>query len=169
MDNTDDEALNWAGDDARQRGGGTWSVPKRREGASLSPSPESEKVIEPNQVIEPVEINDDSVSSSSSTSGSTTSGNVGDSVALVATGVFAGVFLLFTVAWLITALRNPVQIADPLGNFMFQLGLWFAVAAGPATFVGALIAGNSRLWVRFVCLVAGAVIVIPWPYFTWAG
>lgn len=163
MDNTDDEALNWAGDDARQRGGGTWSVPKRREGASLSSSPEEMTV------IEPVEITDDVVSTSSTTSDPTPSGSVGDSIALVATGVFAGIYLLFTVAWLITALRNPVQIADPLGNFMFALGLWLAVAAGPATFVASLIAGSNKLWVRFACLVVGAAVLIPWPYFTWAG
>jgi hypothetical protein len=164
MDNTDDEALKWAGDDARQRGGGTWSVPKRREGASLSPSPD--QGIEPTKVVERAEIADDTVAANSP--GASPS-SVGDSVALVATGVFAGVYLLFTVAWLITALRNPVQIADPLGNIMFLLGLWFAVAAGPATFVASLVAGNNRLWLRFVCLVLGALVLIPWPYFTWAG
>lgn len=159
MDNTDDEALNWAGDDARQRGGGTWSVPKRREGASLSSSPE------------PVELGFDTPTASSTQPASDPrpAGSVGDSIALVATGVFAGIYLLFTVAWLITALRNPVQIADPLGNFMFALGLWLAVAAGPATFVASLIAGSNKLWVRFVCLVLGAAVLIPWPYFTWAG
>jgi hypothetical protein len=158
MDNTDDEALNWAGDEARQRGGGTWSVPKRREGASLSGSPEKSgeptPVAEPTVVSEPVE---------------NSGGGVGDSIALVVTGVLAGIFLLFSVAWLITALRNPVQIADPLGNMMFQLGLWFAVAAGPAVFVASLIAGTNRLWLRFVCLAVGALVLIPWPYFTWAG
>lgn len=157
MDNTDDEALNWAGDDARQRGGGTWSVPERRGGASLSPS------------------------STDSTRGQAPRGSsdgeavvsrpttVGDSVALVATGVFAGIYLLFTVAWLITALRNPVVIADPLGRFMFDMGTWLAVAAGPAFFIASLIAGNSRLVLRFVWLCAGALVLIPWPYFTWAG
>jgi hypothetical protein len=158
MDNTDDEALNWAGDEARQRGGGTWSVPKRREGASLSGSPK--KSVEPTPVVEPSEVLEP---------GTTSRGGVGDSIALVVTGVFAGIFLLFSVAWLITALRSPVQIADPLGNMMFQLGLWLAVAAGPAVFVASLIAGTNRLWLRFVCLAVGAVVVIPWPYFTWAG
>ena len=159
MDNTDDEALNWAGDDARQRGGGTWSVPKRREGASLSPS------------SEPVEGGFDTPTASAPQTASDPrpTGSVGDSISLVATGVFAGIYLLCAVAWLITALRNPVQIADPLGNFMFVLGLWLAVAAGPATFVASLIAGRSKLWVRFVCLVVGVAVLIPWPYFTWAG
>lgn len=165
MDNTDDEALNWAGDEARQRGGGTWSVPKRRQGASLSQS--QNEAIEPAKVMESVEITDEQVSTSSSSLGG--SASVGSSVALVATGVFAGIYLLFTVAWLITALRNPVQIADPLGNAMFVFGLWLAVAAGPAVFVASLMAGSHRLWLRFVCLAVGAVVLIPWPYFTWAG
>ena len=169
MDNTDDDALNWAGDEARQRGGGTWSVPQRRKGASLSPSSETEQVIEPQKVIEPVEITDEGVSTSSTAPVSTTSSSIGDSIALVATGIFAGVFLLFTIAWLITALRNPVQIADPLGNFMFQFGLWCAVAAGPVAFVACLNAGRNHLWARFAWLVVAALVLIPWPYFTWAG
>ena len=85
------------------------------------------------------------------------------------TGVFAGVYLLFTVAWLITALRDPVRIADPLGEAMFVIGLWMAVAATPATFVASLIAGRDKLVLRFVWLLVGALVLIPWPYFTWAG
>ncbi|MEN9751162.1 MAG: hypothetical protein RLZZ600_209 [Actinomycetota bacterium] len=165
MDNTDDEALNWAGDEARQRGGGTWSVPKRREGASLSPS--SDKVAVP-ELVEGVKLTDQVVSTPSTGSGTAGSG-AASSVALVVTGIFAGIYLLFTVAWLITALRDPIQIADPLGNAMFIAGLWLAVAAGPAVFAASLMAGRSRLWVRFVCLFAGALVLIPWPYFTWAG
>ena len=176
MENSDEEALSWAGDDARQRGGGTWSVPKRREGASLSASRSSsagEADRSSSAGEAGVSRRDDGFDTSTqSTTQPTTAeqpATIVDSVALVATGVFAGIYLLFTVAWLITALRNPIQIADPLGSIMFQLGLWFAVAAGPATFVASLIARNSRLWVRFLCLVIGAAVLIPWPYFTWAG
>ena len=157
MENSDEEALSWAGDDARQRGGGTWSVPKRREGASLSASPD--KVIEPNKVIEPVEITGEMVSTSST-----------NPVALVATGVFAGIYLLFAIAWLITALRDPVRFADPLAEAMFIGGLWAAVLASPAVFIGVLsFTGSRPKAIRFLLLLVGALVLVPWPYFTWAG
>jgi hypothetical protein len=161
MENTDDEALSWAGDESRQRGGGTWSVPKRREGASLSPSPTFEAV-------------DEKAPRASGESGDsaaeTVRSSVGDQVALFATGILAGVYLLFSIAWLITALRDPIKIADPLGNAMFVIGLWMAVAAGPVVFVAALIAGRNRhSAVRLILLVAGALVLLPWPYFSWAG
>ncbi len=162
MENTDDDALNWAGDEARQRGGGTWNVPERRKGASLSPSRGSSDG-------EAVVSRPDDGGFDTPTPSATQPTTIGDSIALVATGIFAGVFLLFTIAWLITALRNPVQIADPLGNFMFQFGLWCAVAAGPVAFVACLNAGRNRLWARFVWLIVAALVLIPWPYFSWAG
>ena len=171
MENSDEDALKWAGDDARQRGGGTWSIPERRKGASLSPSSPEADV--------PATVDPDGSKDAPAATGEGGSdvaaeaeprvATFADSVALVFTGVFAGVYLLFTVAWLITALRDPVRIADPLGEAMFVIGLWMAVAATPATFVASLIAGRNKLVLRFVWLLLGALVLIPWPYFTWAG
>jgi hypothetical protein len=166
MENSDEDALKWAGDDARQRGGGTWSVPERRKGASLSPSHEGGF---DTQTPSPTQPSDQPSRSSDSEADVSRQTTVADSIALVVTGVFAGIYLLFTVAWLITALRDPVRIADPLGEAMFVIGLWMAVAAVPAVFVASLIAGRTKLPLRFVWLVAGALVLIPWPYFTWAG
>ena len=172
MENTDDDALNWAGDDARQRGGGTWSVPERRKGASLSPS--SDGTGEPTtgtppttdvdvtKVIEPAE------TPQAETDAEPKRSTVGDSVALIATGILAGVYLLFSIAWLITALRDPIKIADPIANFMFDLGLWLAVAAGPLLFASVFVAGRGRGRIfRLVLLIVGVLVLIPWPYFSW--
>ena len=72
-------------------------------------------------------------------------------------------------AWLIVALRNPVQIADPLGNAMFILGLWSAVAAGPLWCGGVIVlARRSSLVRRSVLFVVGILVLIPWPYLGWA-
>ena len=167
MENTDDDALNWAGDDARQRGGGTWSVPQRRKGASLSSPSVAEG--EPTKVLEPVETTE-TVASEPQQTNESQAATVGDSIALVITGILAGVYLLFAIAWLITALRDPIKIADPIGNFMFVLGLWFAVAAGPVFFASIFIAGRGRgLTFRLSLLILGAVVLVPWPYFSWAG
>lgn len=175
MENTDDEALSWAGDESRMRGSGTWSVPKRAGGASPSSSPEKasargrrrapDSVTQPDSVIEPVEISDNTLVSTSSTNGSWR-----DSFALLATGVLAGVYLLFTAAWVITALRNPIAIADPLGAFMFTFGLWLAAAAAPMLFASIVVwrRGKGVAW-RLILLVLGALALIPWPYLSWVG
>ena len=170
MENTDDEALRWAGDESRMRGSGTWSVPKRAGSASPSSSP----VIEPGSVIEPVEITVGELVSTSSTgdcsTGDRSTASSRDSAALLATGVLAGVYLLFTAAWAITALRNPIAIADPLGSFMFTLGLWLAVAAVPTMFVSIVVWRRGRgVAVRLLLLALGALVLIPWPYVSWVG
>ena len=183
MDNTDDEALSWAGDDARQRGGGTWSVPKRREGASLSPSRSSsagEADRSSSAGEAGVSRRDDGfdTSTASTTQPADTAqpgdgekaSTLADSVALVSTGVFAGIYLLFAIAWLITALRDPVHFADPLAEAMFIGGLWAAVLASPAVFIAVLAFTGSRpKAIRFLLLLVGALVLVPWPYFTWAG
>jgi hypothetical protein len=129
-------------------------------------------VIEPNKVIEPVEITDEQASAAASASGTASSGTstLADSVALVSTGVFAGIYLLFAIAWLITALRDPVHFADPLAEVMFIGGLWAAVLASPAVFIGVLsFTGSRPKAIRFLLLLVGALALVPWPYFTWAG
>ena len=85
------------------------------------------------------------------------------------TAAFAAAYLLVTVAWLIVALRNPLAIADPLGNAMFTLGLWAAVAAGPLVCGGVIVlAKHLSLAKRSGLFVLGIVVLIPWPYLGWA-
>jgi hypothetical protein len=88
---------------------------------------------------------------------------------LVSFGILGGIYLLFTVAWLITALRNPTQFQDPLGNAMFVIGLWMAVAAPALWFGGVLVlVTGSHPWRRILCIALGAALFIPWPYLSWA-
>ena len=81
-------------------------------------------------------------------------------------GILGGIYLLFSAAWIVTALGDPVQIEDPVGSFMFILGLWLAAAAPAAWFAAMLVFGRRRsfLW-RFSMLALGAILVIPWPSF----
>ena len=153
MENTDDEALSWAGDESRMRGSGTWSVPKRAGGASPSSSPETPS---PSSTPQPPAVE-------------RPASGWRDSVGLLVTGVLAGVYLLFSVAWLITAFRNPIAIADPLGQFMFTLGLWFAAAAPILVFIAIVLWRRGRgVGLRLLFLLIGALVLIPWPYLTWA-
>ena len=90
-------------------------------------------------------------------------------VALLAFGVLAGIYLLYSVAWLITVLRNPTQIADPFSNLMFVSGLWLAVLFPASWFGATLWLGRERKpWLRILFLALGAVVLIPWPYILWA-
>ena len=89
--------------------------------------------------------------------------------ALVLFGLFAGVYLLFSVAWLVIALNPPVAISDPVGSFMWVGSLWLATFGGIIWFLSTLALGASRsvAW-RLMMLVIGAVVLVPWPYLSMA-
>jgi hypothetical protein len=157
MSTHDDEALQWAGDnDERLSQSSSPKTPRRRGGASA--------------------VSGEPIVASASVSQPPRADETGDeapglsSFALLAFGVLGGIYLLFSVAWLITVLRNPTQFDDPLGNFMFVAGLWMALAAPAAWFGAVLFLGRAKpAWVRLVFLVLGAAAVIPWPFIVWAG
>jgi len=148
MSTPEEDALSWAGDDDRLTTGSPLSAKRDAGGAS------SVKKSKPTR--DAPEISDQPAGLSSA--------------ALIGFGIFAGIYLLFSVAWLITALRNPTQIADVLGNAMFQFGLWLSVAA-PALWYGAVLylAKNKKVSTRLLFLLLGVVVLIPWPYITWVG
>lgn len=84
------------------------------------------------------------------------------SVELVVLGILAGVYLLYTIGWLITALRTSVPGISIVSDAMYALGLWLAVLAAPCWFALALRAGGRRI--RLVWLIAGAVVLAPLPF-----
>ncbi len=177
MDDTDKDALTWAGDEARMRGSGTWSVPQRDGGASSSSSSSNDNQSTGSTGKEGADgsavdskngVEAEASSPEHTAEAKSESTTWRESVALLVTGVFAGLFLLITAAWLITALRNPITIADPIASLMFSVTLWLAVAAGPLIFITVL-SLRRGVMVRFVLLFLGAVALIPWPYLTWVG
>lgn len=146
MSTPEEDALSWAGDDDRLTTGSPLSAKRDARGAS--------------SVKRPGKQGDTDSAESSGLS----------SVALIGFGIFAGIYLLFSVAWLITALRNPTQIADVLGNAMFQFGLWLSVLS-PAIWFGAVLylGKNKKVSTRLLFLLLGVAVLIPWPYVSWAG
>ena len=83
------------------------------------------------------------------------------SAELVLLGVFGGVYLLYTLGWILSVLRVQNTAAEPLSQFMFALGMWLAVLA-PALWFGvtfALTRGRARA--RLVWLLVGAVVLLP--------
>ena len=178
----DDEALTWAGDRDRDTTNITWSAPKAGKSPSSSARSSSGGLSRPRSGR--IETPEDARSSSGGvaavsrrkkrgfdtpTESATQPATAGTNVDLIVTGVFAAVYLLIAVAWLIVALRNPIQIADPLGNAMFILGPWSAVAAGPLWCGGVIVlARRSSLVRRSVLFVVGILVLSPWPYLGWA-
>lgn len=150
MSTPEEDALSWAGDDDRLTTGSPQSAKRDASGASSVKKPRTKA---PQEAAETAEL------------------PAGlSSAALIGFGIFAGIYLLYSVAWLITALRNPTQIADALGNAMFQFGLWLSVAA-PAIWFGAVLylAKDKKVSTRLLYLLLGVAILIPWPYVSWAG
>jgi hypothetical protein len=90
--------------------------------------------------------------------------------ALIALGVLGGVYLLYTIGWIVGGLRLqdviPFLLPETaVARVAYAFALWIAVAA-PAIWFSAtvLLTRRSRSWVRFVWLAAGVVLPIPWPF-----
>ena len=86
------------------------------------------------------------------------------SAELVILGVLGGVYLLYSIGWLIWAITPAPQLADPVAQFMYGLGRWLAVAA-PALWFGTVLwlAAEHRR-ARLLWLIAGAVLLVPIPF-----
>ncbi|MRX45271.1 Asp23/Gls24 family envelope stress response protein [Agromyces kandeliae] len=86
------------------------------------------------------------------------------SAELVLLGVFGGVFLLYTLGWILTVLRVTNTATDPVGQFMFALGLALAVIAPALWFAVAFALTRGRVPLRFTWLAVGAVVLVPVPF-----
>jgi hypothetical protein len=81
-------------------------------------------------------------------------------------GILAGIFLLYTIGWLIAAQRATGAPTDIVGGAMFTVGLWFAVLS-PALWVAATFwvtrdAASARI--RLIALAVGVLVLVPWPF-----
>lgn len=85
---------------------------------------------------------------------------------LIALGTLGGVYLLYTLGWVIGALRldtvAPMLIVSPAA---YVPAFWLAVLAPALWFAVTLwLTRGSSAWVRLVWLVGGAVLLVPWPF-----
>lgn len=84
---------------------------------------------------------------------------------LISLGVFGGVLLLYTIGWIIGGLRLAGTAQFLVAPAGYQFALWLAVAAPALWFVATLVlTRGSRAWLRIVWLVAGLVLLVPWPF-----
>lgn len=85
------------------------------------------------------------------------------SVELVLIGVLGGAYLLYTIGWLLTAVRTTQPGMGVLGDVMYGIGLWLAVLA-PGLWFALVYALARRPQVRLVWLAIGAVVLVPLPF-----
>lgn len=84
---------------------------------------------------------------------------------LLLTGIVGGIYLLYTVGWIIGGLNLQGSALFLIPGVMYQVALWAAVLA-PALWFAAvwLLTTRSPAWVRVLGLLAGAALLVPWPF-----
>ncbi|MFS0852289.1 hypothetical protein [Microbacterium sp. 179-I 3D4 NHS] len=86
---------------------------------------------------------------------------------LLITGVIGGVYLLYSIGWIVGGLR-----LQPLASFLVADAMfvpWFALAvAAPALWflAGWVLTRGRASWIRVAVLLAGVVLLVPWPFVT---
>ncbi|KHK97422.1 hypothetical protein LK09_11665 [Microbacterium mangrovi] len=170
-DPDDEDAFTWEGDEHPTRAS-LHRSPSADEGATtgapVRPAPTPEPSAPP--APEPADSGDASVPEAA-TAEREPMGNV----ALVASGILGGIYLLYIVGWIIGGLRVS-RVAGYLVSTTGEppamwasgnvVGVWLAALAPALWFATVwIVSRRSRPWVRWVWLVAGAVLLVPWPLF----
>ena len=84
---------------------------------------------------------------------------------LITIGVVGGIFLLYTIGWIVGGMRLEGTAQFLVSPLAYQFGLWLAVAAPAIWFAAAfLLTRGARAWVRIVWLLAGVALLVPWPF-----
>lgn len=84
---------------------------------------------------------------------------------LVIVGVVGGIYLLYTVGWIIGGLNLQGGALFLVPALMYQVAVWAAVLA-PALWFAAvwLLTRRSASWVRVLGFIAGVALLVPWPF-----
>lgn len=87
------------------------------------------------------------------------------SALLVAYGIFGGVYLLYLIGWVISVQRDTFTATGLFFEIMYQFGEFLAIVS-PALWFGLvlLLTRGRRPVLRVVWLVAGIVLLAPWPF-----
>lgn len=165
----DDDALTWDGDD-----GARPSAPVRKDAASASRAPESASLPDG---WNPVGRGSESVARDPDVVPAAQDAAAAEplmderpplSTAMLLTlGVVGGVYLLYSVGWVVGGLR-----LKPLANFFVADAMflpWFvlAIAAPALWFLASWVLTRGKAgWIRVGALLLGVVLLVPWPFVT---
>jgi hypothetical protein len=84
---------------------------------------------------------------------------------LLMLGIVGGVYLLYTIGWIIGGLRVQVGALFLVPNLMYQVGVWSAVLAPALWFLAVwLLTRRSPSWQRVFWLLVGVALLVPWPF-----
>ena len=156
----DDDALSWGGDDDPTLDVGIENArPPVGEPVTDAPPPAVVRKPEPRVAVErpepPAAAKDASANEPAGLG----------KVALVSLGLIAGAYLFFAIGWFIAGLRLQAVGGLPVSSVMLTVAT-LAAAAAPLVWFGVtfLLTRRSRTWVRFCWLIAGIVLLVPWPF-----
>ena len=131
----DDAAYHWAGDEARGQAGPAFAT------AASGTDVGDATVAAPDEPVKPT-----------------------GRARLLGTGVFGGVFLVFTVGWILSVQAIPNGASDLFGEVMWQFGEFLAIISAALWFSATTyLTRETRTAVRFGWLVLGVVLLVPWP------
>jgi hypothetical protein len=176
-DNRDHDALGWAGDDdpTLLPGGETGQA---EQDAAPADTVAPAETVAPADAVHPFDAVHPAVPEGWTVAGPASAVEAAaankapatmSSFALIALGVFGGVYLLYTVGWFIGVQRIQNPLSDVLGQFMFSLGLWLAVAAPAAWFAVTFWLTGARPRARIGWLFLGVVLLAPLPFIVGTG
>lgn len=87
------------------------------------------------------------------------------SVLLVVLGVLGGIYLLYTVGWIITVQHTRTTAAPPLEEIALGVKKVLAIAVAAFWFGATLwLTRRHRPVVRVIWLAIGALVLVPWPF-----
>ncbi|HEY4268946.1 MAG TPA: hypothetical protein VGM94_12220 [Galbitalea sp.] len=92
-------------------------------------------------------------------------GAVADGAVLISLGILGGIYLLYTVGWIISLQRLYYIATTALDQEAFVVQQYLAIAAPVAWFVAVIWFTRHRHPVaRLIWLIVGAVVLVPWPF-----
>ncbi|TXK20804.1 DNA polymerase III subunit gamma/tau [Microbacterium wangchenii] len=161
----DDDALSWGGDDDPTLDPGTEAAPAPPRPSGRPPRASSR----PSDAPEPRKLprgftavgRGSGAAETAADAEPTPLGNAG----LVGVGMIAAAFILYSVGWLIVSVRLQSVGAIPVPSVAL-ITITIAAAAAPLIWFAAAysLTRRSRTWVRFTWLIAGVVLLVPWPF-----
>ena len=83
---------------------------------------------------------------------------------LLGTGVFGGLFLAYTVGWILSVQAIGSGTTDLFSEIMWQFGEFLAIIAAALWFASTTyLTRETRTAVRFGWLALGLLLLFPWP------
>lgn len=156
----EDDALSWDGDDSLEA---RRPVPRRER---QSPPPAASSTVPSDTAADGA--SDVAAAASTAESDAAESDTEPEgigTVALVLLGILGGVYLLYTIGWILGGVGMQTKALFMLPAPLYQASMWLAALAPALWFTAALLmTRHSKDWVRVVALVVGALLLVPWPF-----